>query len=69
MSAAAGLALINALISGLEILIPKLSEWFKSGEVTAEEQQKTRDRYTALRAKGDAAFSGPEWADSKESPS
>ncbi len=61
MTAAAGIALANALIAGLEILIPKLSEWFKSGEISVEEQQKTRDRYLALRSQGDGAFAGPEW--------
>lgn len=61
MTAAAGLALVNALLAGIEVLVPQIAKWFKSGEISAEEQQKVFDRYKALRDAGDAAFEGPEW--------
>lgn len=53
--------LANALLTALEALVPKIQELFKSGNVTKEEQQQVRDRYNALRAAGDSAFTGPEW--------
>lgn len=55
------LILANALMTALEQLVPKIQGLVKSGDVTKEEQQQVRDRYNALRAAGDSAFTGPEW--------
>lgn len=54
----------EAIILGfnlLNILIPKVEEAIKSGQITPEQQQKVRDAYLQLRALGDGAFAGPEW--------
>lgn len=53
----------NAALALAEILAPKIEELFKSGEITAEQQKELKDRYTALRAKGDSAFTGPGWTE------
>lgn len=53
--------LANGLISLLELLIPKLTEAIKNGEVSPQEQQDTRGRFNALKANIDGMFSGPEW--------
>ncbi len=55
------IALTNALIGGLDVLVPRIQELFKSGEISAADQQAIRDKYLALRNQGDAAFVGPEW--------
>ena len=54
-------AAIIAAIGLIEKLFPIIAEKVKSGEVTVAEQTELRARYNALRAKADAAFTGPEW--------
>lgn len=61
MPPSAIIALANALLAGLDVLVPKIQDLFKSGEISVEEQQSIRDKYLALRSQGDAAFTGPEW--------
>ena len=68
MTAAAGLALVNALLAGLETLIPLVSGWFKGGEISVEEQKAVFDRYKALRDAGDKAFEGEEWTITPDEP-
>ena len=53
---------INAALSLVEKLLPLLARGVQSGTITPAQQQETRDRYVALRAKADAAFTGPEWS-------
>lgn len=55
LAAAAALELV-------ERLLPIIEERVKSGQVSPEDQTKLRSKYEALRAKADAAFTGPEWA-------
>ena len=55
------IAAFNLALALAEKLIPVVDAAFKRGEVTAEEQQRARDAYQALRAKGDTLFQGPEW--------
>ena len=50
-----------AAINLIEKLLPTIQSAAKAGTITPEQQQLVNDRYKALRAKGDAAFSGPEW--------
>ena len=61
MSPAAIIALANALLGGLDVLIPHIEKLFKSGEISAADQQAIRDKYLALKASGTSAFEGPEW--------
>jgi hypothetical protein len=53
--------LANAALTLLEQLLPKIQQSVAKGDVTVEEQRAVHERYAALRATGDAAFSGPEW--------
>jgi len=55
------LILINAALTLIEKLLPVISNAVKNGQVTPEAQAELRNRYTGLRAKADAAFTGPEW--------
>jgi hypothetical protein len=55
------ITVLTGLISVLEIVIPKIAELVKSGEITPEQQQTLLDRKDALLEKLDEAFSGPEW--------
>lgn len=50
-----------AAIDLLQLLIPQIKAAVKTGDINTVDQQKVRDRYNALRASGDAAFTGPEW--------
>lgn len=57
-------AIIAATLAALNLvekLMPTIQQLGTSGVITAEQQQIIRDQYNALRAQGDAAFSGPEW--------
>lgn len=53
--------LLNAALALAEKLIPTLGKAVAAGQITPEQQQEARNRYLALRAKADAAFTGPEW--------
>lgn len=55
------IALANAALALLELLLPKIQEGVKTGDVSVEDQAAVRSKYEALRAQGDAAFSGPGW--------
>ena len=61
-------ALANALLGGLDVLIPRIQQLFKSGEISAKDQQAVRDKYLALKNAGDAAFTGPEWSVTPDEP-
>ena len=52
---------LNAALALAEKLIPVIGKAVTAGQITPEQQQAARDRYLALRAKADAAFTGPEW--------
>lgn len=58
------LAMIDGLISLLEMLIPQLAGLVGAGLVTPEEQQARLDRIAALRTAG--PFTGPEWKKSTD---
>jgi len=62
------IVLANAALALLEKLLPIIAERVKSGQVTPSQQTDLRKRYTALRAAGDAAFTGPEWEVEARSP-
>ena len=49
------------LINLLALIIPKVTAAVRNGQETPEAQAALRAKYNALRAQGDAAFSGPEW--------
>ena len=53
--------LINAALALVEKLLPTLSKSLHAGEITPAQQAEARASYLALRAKADAAFTGPEW--------
>lgn len=53
--------LANAALTLVEELVPRIESLVKSGQITPEQQQTVRDRYTQLRDNLDARFSGPEW--------
>jgi hypothetical protein len=57
----------NAAMALAEALAPKIKALAASGDISKEEQQQARDRYLALRVKGDAAFTGPGWTPSSGS--
>jgi len=48
--------LANAALALLEQLLPRIQQMQLAGQISVEQQQSVRDRYTALRAQGDAAF-------------
>jgi hypothetical protein len=52
---------LNAALALAEKLIPIIQERIRAGEISPEVQTQARERYLALRAQADAAFSGPEW--------
>lgn len=60
MNAVLVIAAINASLALVEKLLPLLKN-FSRGDITPEQQSELRRRYAALRAAGDAAFTGPEW--------
>lgn len=51
----------NAALALAEKLLPIIDARVKSGAITPEQQLESRNKYLALRALGDAAFTGPEW--------
>jgi len=53
--------LVNAALTLIEKLVPVIADAVKSGQVTPEAQAELRQKYTALRAQADTAFTGPEW--------
>jgi hypothetical protein len=59
MTAAEIIALVNAGISGLEILIPKLQLATSKGEVTVAQQNELLSRIDEIRT--GAAFNKPHW--------
>ena len=52
---------LNAALALAEKLMPIIQERMKAGEITPLVQAQARERYLALRAQADAAFTGPEW--------
>ena len=59
---------VNAALSLVEALIPQLSAWLKSGDITIEQQQSVLARYNALKQAVSEGFSGPEWERSTKQP-
>ena len=55
------LTLALGLIQLAKQAIPVVEDLFKKGQITKEHQQKVLDDYNALKAAGDAAFTGDEW--------
>lgn len=55
------LALALAALQLAKKAIPVIEDLFKKGQITKEDQQKVLDDYNALKAAGDAAFTGDEW--------
>jgi hypothetical protein len=55
------LIIANAAINLVTLLLPKIDEAVKNGQVSVEAQRELRAKYNTLRAAGDAAFTGPEW--------
>ena len=68
MNAIAALQLVNALIQGLELLMPQIRNWTAKGEISVADQAALLARIDSLRAaaSGQATptgeFTGPEWA-------
>lgn len=60
------IALMSALVALAAKLTPIIEEKIKSGEISVDDQVKVRADYLAFRALGDAAYAGPEWAQSKQ---
>lgn len=52
---------VNAILALLEVLIPRITDLAKAGQITAEQQATVKAKYDALVAAGNAAFTGPEW--------
>jgi hypothetical protein len=61
MTAASTVLVINASLTLLEELLPKLSQLKASGEITAEQQAAVLAKYTSLKTRADGQFAGPEW--------
>lgn len=53
--------LANAALGLLSLLLPRIDNAVKNGQVSVEAQAGLRKQYDHLRATGDAAFQGPEW--------
>ncbi len=58
LSIGALLPIADAAFALLEKIIPKITEAFKSGEISKEDQQKLHDRYAKLKESG-FAFTRP----------
>lgn len=52
---------LNAALTFIQKMIPLVAQAVADGQVSIEAQSELRARYSALRAKADAAFTGPEW--------
>jgi hypothetical protein len=55
------LALTTGAIELADKLVAEVERRRHEGDITTAQQSTTRDRYLALRARGDAAFQGPEF--------
>lgn len=58
------IALANAAIALLEILIPRIEQAAKSGQIPAADQQALFDRVQSLRSRSGGQFSGEGWTPS-----
>lgn len=61
MNAKTALALLQALISGIQNIWPVIEDLVKKGEITVEEQQALHDKYKELMASGAGQFSKDHW--------
>lgn len=52
---------INAALTLVEELLPKITELASKGEITAGQQAEVLAKYNSLKARADGQFSGPEW--------
>lgn len=59
MGAAQILILIDAVLTGVETLAPRIGELVQKGEITPEQQQKLLARVRAIQ--DSSAFSAPHW--------
>lgn len=60
------IALANASMQLLNVLIPEIQAMIAKGQITNEQQQAILDQYNALKATVAAGgFTGPEWQQSK----
>ena len=55
------IALALAALQLAKQAIPVLEKLGQSGAITVEQQKEVLDAYNALKAAGDAAFTGDEW--------
>jgi hypothetical protein len=53
--------ILNAALTLVEELLPKLSELKANGEISAEQQAALLAKYNSLKARADGQFAGPEW--------
>lgn len=60
MNATVLIAVINAAISIVETLVPKLKELFSKGEITVAQQSELMARVEKI-LKDASSFTGPEW--------
>lgn len=63
------LAMVNAALAFVEKALPKIREWTRNGEITAEQQTETLQRYQSLKQQLDAPgnrFEGEHWRPSDE---
>lgn len=55
------IALVNALLTGLENLLPHLQTLRNDGLITPDQQAQLLEKYESLKTRADDQFSGPEW--------
>ena len=55
------LIVINAALTLIEELLPKLNHLKAAGEITAAQQAELLAKYESLKTRADGQFSGPEW--------
>lgn len=55
------LALVNAALSFVEGVLPKIKGWFANGEITVEQQDALHARFTALRDGMNEVFAQDHW--------
>jgi hypothetical protein len=61
MTAAAALALLDALIETAQKLWPVIQDMTRSGLITEEQQSSIHAKYTALKNSDAGQFSGDHW--------
>lgn len=64
MSAAAALALAQALMAALKTLVPTIREFASGGQITPEQEQAILNELGSLRGQPGPTYAGPEWEQS-----